>query len=123
VVVNQLPPEAVEDAKRRLAAARALDMRNNLYGAASAYLAWSLDVMLGLDALESAVSLADGATIESLLTDHMPVAEADLKRLQTEVRQMVEGLERTAEPEPRAIDAVKNMTTALLLIEEALSAS
>jgi hypothetical protein len=123
VVVNQLPPEAVEDAKRRLAAARALDMRNNLYGAASAYLAWSLDVMLGLDALESAVSLADGATIESLLADHMPVAEADLERLQTEVRQMVEGLERTAEPEPRAIDAVKNMTTALLLIEEALSAS
>lgn len=120
--VKELPPKVVEDARRRVTAARALDMRNNRYGAASAYLAWSLEILIGVDPLDTAVSFADGATIESLLVGHLPVAEEDLVRLRTEVREMFANLAASADPSPRAQEAVKTMGTALSLIEQTLLA-
>jgi hypothetical protein len=118
--VNELPPELADEAQRRLRATRALDMRNNRYGAASAYIAWALEILLELDPLDTAVLLADGATLDSVLAPHVPVAEADLDRLRAEVRQMYAGLEATADPSRRSVEAVHNIGLALSLIEQTL---
>jgi hypothetical protein len=118
--VSELPQEALEEARRRVAAARALDMRNNRYGAASAYLAWALEILIGVDPLETAVSLADGATVESLLVGHLPVSESALDQLRSEVRDMFMRLEKTADPPPRTVEAVRHMGTALSVIEQTL---
>ncbi len=121
--VNEVPPEIAEAAKRRLAAARALDMRNNLYGAAAAYLAWALEVLVGLNPLDTAHSLMDGATVESLLVGHLPVSEPELDRLRAEVQQMSDRVRAMTDPSQRAVDAVANMNEAVSLIEAALAAS
>jgi hypothetical protein len=118
--VSELPPEVAEQAQRRLRAARALDMRNNRYGATSSYIAWALEILLGLDALDSAVSLADGATIESLLVGHLPVPEEDIARLRAEVTTMTAVVEGSSDPSHRAVEAAGQIAEAMQLIEKAL---
>ncbi|HTW20504.1 MAG TPA: hypothetical protein VME70_09875 [Mycobacteriales bacterium] len=120
--MNELPPEVAEQAQRRLRAARALDMRNNRYGAASSYIAWALEILLGFDALDTAVSLADGATVEALVAGHLPVAQDDLERLRGEVRSTIAGVEAASDPAPRAIEAATQIRSAMELIEKAVGA-
>jgi hypothetical protein len=121
--VDEVPPEIAEAARRRLTAARALDARNNRYGAASAYLAWELEVLVGLNPLDTAHSLMDGATIESMLAGHLPVSDEHLERLRSDVAQMSARVAAMDEPSPRAVDAITNMQEALNLIEQALATS
>lgn len=120
--MSELPPDVAAEARRRLTATRALDMRNNRYGAAAAYIAWALEILVGLDPLDSVVSLADGSTIESLLVGHLPVSEDNLTKLRTEVQQMSGTVEGTDDPAPRSVEAIKNVNEALGLIEQALKA-
>lgn len=118
--MNDLPPEVLADARRRLTAARALDMRNNRYGPVAAYLAWALGILLDLDPLDTVHSLAEGTTVESLLVGHLPVAEDKLGQLRSEVREMFGRVAAMDSPPQQTVDGVRNMGAALSLIEQTL---
>jgi hypothetical protein len=97
-------------------------MRNNRYGPVAAYLAWALEILIGLDPLDSVHSLADGSTVESLLVGHLPVEPGNLTRLRGEVREMFARVDAMVDPPQQMVDAVRNMGGALSVIEQTLLA-